>query len=189
MDPYRLPRDVVPTRYDLRLEPDLKTFTFRGEQVVTLTVLETTDEIILNAAELAIDRAEIVGDAGGPRAAAIALDAASERCRLTFDEALTSGTWRLHMAFGGTLNDKLHGFYRSSYKDAAGQTHTLAATQFEATDARRAFPCWDEPGFKAVFASTLVIDPAWWPCPTRPWWTRRWTTAARSCASPTPSRW
>lgn len=78
MDPYRLPCDVVPTRYDLRLEPDLKAFTFRGEEVVSLTVQETTSEIVLNAAELAIDRAEIVGDAGGPRAATVALDAATD---------------------------------------------------------------------------------------------------------------
>ncbi len=58
----------------------------------------------------------------------------------------------------GTLNDKLRGFYRSTYKDQSGTTQTMAATQFEATDARRAFPCWDEPDFKAVFATTLVID-------------------------------
>jgi puromycin-sensitive aminopeptidase len=65
----------------------------------------------------------------------------------------------LTIAFRGTLNDKLRGFYRSTYKDERGTTHRLAATQFEATDARRAFPCWDEPDFKAVFATTLVIDP------------------------------
>jgi puromycin-sensitive aminopeptidase len=160
MDPYRLPRHVVPTRYDLRLEPDLKSFTFRGEETVTLTVLEATREILLNAIELSIDRAEVVGDSRRPLAAAVALDEATERCRLTFAESLAPGTWRLRVAFRGTLNDKLHGFYRSTYKDAAGNPHTLAATQFEATDARRAFPCWDEPAFKAVFATTLVIDPA-----------------------------
>src|SRR5207253_7218660 len=63
-------------------------------------------------------------------------------------------------AFRGTLNDKLRGFYRSVYKDPSGVSRTMAATQFEATDARRAFPCWDEPSFKAVFAVTLAIDPA-----------------------------
>ncbi|HEU5304651.1 MAG TPA: M1 family aminopeptidase, partial [Gemmatimonadales bacterium] len=82
------------------------------------------------------------------------------RCRLSFDGALTPGTWQLRLDFRGILNDKLRGFYRSTYKDQAGATRTLAATQFEATDARRAFPCWDEPSFKAVFACTLVIDPA-----------------------------
>src|SRR5262249_32655576 len=60
----------------------------------------------------------------------------------------------------GTLNDKLRGFYRSKYKNAASETRYLAATQFEATDARRAFPCWDEPAFKAVFSATLAIDPS-----------------------------
>jgi puromycin-sensitive aminopeptidase len=66
----------------------------------------------------------------------------------------------LRLRFTGVLNDKLRGFYRSSYQDQAGATQVLAATQFEATDARRAFPCWDEPDFKAVFATALVIDPA-----------------------------
>src|SRR5207253_5331120 len=70
------------------------------------------------------------------------------------------GPCRLRLPFPGTLNDKLRGFYRSSYKDQSGVTRLLAATQFEATDARRAFPCWDEPAFKAVFAVTLAIDPA-----------------------------
>src|SRR4029077_1158043 len=126
----------------------------------TLTVTEPTREILLNAVELSIDRAEIAGDAARTLTAAVALDEATERCRLTFAEPVAPGTWRLRLAFRGTLNDKLHGFYRSTYKDAAGAAHTLAATQFEATDARRAFPCWDEPAFKAVFASTLVIDPA-----------------------------
>jgi puromycin-sensitive aminopeptidase len=159
MDPYRLPRNVVPTRYDLRLEPNLQTFSFAGEETVTLSVREATREILLNAVELSIERAEVSKD-GRTLSGSVALDEATERCRLTFPEALAPGTWRLRLVFRGTLNDKLHGFYRSSYKDTAGQTHTLAATQFEATDARRAFPCWDEPAFKAVFASTLVIDPA-----------------------------
>ena len=71
---------------------------------------------------------------------------------------MAAGEWRLHMMFRGTLNDTLRGFYRSTYKDQTGATQTMAATQFEATDARRAFPCWDEPDFKAVFSTTLVID-------------------------------
>src|SRR5207253_9341564 len=86
-------------------------------------------------------------------------DASLERCHLTFITPLAPGTWRLTITFSGTLNDKLRGFYRSTYKDERGATHSIAATQFEATDARRAFPCWDEPDFKAVFATTLVIDP------------------------------
>ena len=64
----------------------------------------------------------------------------------------------LHTEFTGILNDKLHGFYRSTFTDADGVEQVIATTQFEATDARRAFPCWDEPDFKAVFGVTLVVD-------------------------------
>jgi puromycin-sensitive aminopeptidase len=158
-DPYRLPRHVVPIRYDLRLEPDLTAGRFAGQETVTLTIRHSTSEIILNAIELDITSAQIAGDSGSSRQATVMLDAALERCHLTFDTPLLPGTCRLTLTFSGTLNDKLRGFYRSTYKDEHGATHSMAATQFEATDARRAFPCWDEPDFKAVFASTLVIDP------------------------------
>jgi puromycin-sensitive aminopeptidase len=150
----------VPTRYDLRLAPDLTAFTFDGEETIAVTVTEPVSEIWLNAAELTISEATIARGGHPARGAAVALDEASERCALRFAETLAPGAWRLRLVFRGTLNDKLRGFYRSTYKDAAGTTRTLAATQFEATDARRAFPCWDEPAFKAVFAATLVIDPA-----------------------------
>ncbi len=160
VDPYRLPSHVAPTRYDLRLEPDLATATFTGSQTVTLTVTEPTSEIVLNTAELRVTEVAISGERGERFPGAAVMDEALERCRLAFDGRITPGTWRLHLAFRGTLNDKLRGFYRSTYKDSGGATRALAATQFEATDARRAFPCWDEPAFKAVFACTLVIDPA-----------------------------
>jgi puromycin-sensitive aminopeptidase len=160
VDPYRLPRHVVPLRYDLRLEPDLATATFRGEERITVEVTEATHEIVLNAVELAVTEATIAGGGGEERAERIGHDAEAERVTLRFAAAVAPGTWTLRLVFTGTLNDKLRGFYRSTYKDPAGTTRTLAATQFEATDARRAFPCWDEPDFKAVFAATLVIDPA-----------------------------
>src|SRR5439155_964627 len=150
----------VPSRYDLRLEPDLATLTFRGEETVAVTVAEATDEVVLNAVELAITEATIQNDRGESLCGVPTMDEATERCRVAFPSRLAPGGWRLSLAFTGRLNDKLRGFYRSSYKDASGATHLVAATQFEATDARRAFPCWDEPAFKAVFAVTLAIDPA-----------------------------
>ena len=158
-DPYRLPRHILPLRYDLRLEPDLATATFSGKETITLTVKQPTSTIILNAIDLAIASAMLEGSTGQRLDATIDLEDSIQRCRLTFPQSITPGEWRLHLTFQGKLNDQLRGFYRSTYKDHAGVAHTMAATQFEATDARRAFPCWDEPDFKAVFATTLVIDP------------------------------
>jgi puromycin-sensitive aminopeptidase len=159
LDPYRLPRHAVPIRYDLRLEPDLTTARFAGEETITLAIHQLTSEIVLNAIELDITSAQIAEGSGSSKQATIALDASLQRCHLTFATPLSPGTWKLTIAFCGTLNDKLRGFYRSTYKDERGTIHNMAATQFEATDARRAFPCWDEPDFKAVFATTLAIDP------------------------------
>jgi len=159
VDPYRLPRSVRPTRYDLRLEPDLTTLTFTGDETVTLEVEEATAEIVLNAVDLAFGDATVTNARGESLRGTPIVDEAAERCRITFASSIAPGTWRLRLTFTGILNDKLRGFYRSSYKDPSGEPRLMAATQFEATDARRAFPSWDEPAFKAVFAVTLVIDP------------------------------
>src|SRR5271165_2424732 len=108
MDRYRLPRNVVPTRYDLRLEPDLTSFTFAGEVIIALKVNEATSEVFLNAIELTLDRAEAVkGQTLWP--AIIVLDTLTERARLTFPFDLTPGDWQLRISFRGILNDKLHG--------------------------------------------------------------------------------
>ncbi len=159
MDPYRLPPTAVPVRYDLRLEPDLAASCFAGEETITVEVRERTSEIVLNASELEISSAVLLNDEGMAHRCAVDLDERLERCRVTSPQPLGPGSWRLRLTFKGVLNDKLRGFYRSTYKDQHGRPRTLAATQFEATDARRAFPCWDEPAFKAVFATTLVIAP------------------------------
>lgn len=158
LDPHRLPRHVIPTRYELRLEPDLANATFRGRETIELTVTQPTTVIELNALELTVDHATMENGQGQRRQTSIHLDDSLQRCLLTLGEEVTPGPWRLHLTFQGKLNDKLRGFYRSTYRDSSGIPHTIAATQFEATDARRAFPCWDEPDFKAVFATTLVVD-------------------------------
>ena len=156
-DPHRLPRTVVPSRYDLVLEPDLDAGTFRGTVAASVDVVDPVAELVLNAIELVIDEAWVV-DANGTRSdASVSYDEATERATLSFDAALVTGTATVHASFRGILNDKLHGFYRSTFTDATGTTRTLATTQFESTDARRAFPCWDEPDFKAIFGVTLVV--------------------------------
>jgi puromycin-sensitive aminopeptidase len=154
---HRLPRTVVPGRYDIRLEPDLDTATYTGVEVVEVEIREETDEVQLNAVELTITHVVAEGPDGARLDGAASLDAATDRVRLQFPRALHPGEWRLRLAFQGILNDQLHGFYRSTFKDSEGRTHVMAATQFEAVDARRAFPCWDEPALKAVFGVTLVV--------------------------------
>jgi puromycin-sensitive aminopeptidase len=154
---YRLPKNVKPRRYEIRLEPDLKAFTFRGDESIAIAVLEPAAEIVLNALELEIDSAT-VESAGKRLRAAVRMEPAKERVHLGFSEPLTPGDYTLKVAFRGILNDKLHGFYRSQYSDAAGKTHVVATTQFESTDARRAFPCWDEPELKASYKIVLVVD-------------------------------
>jgi puromycin-sensitive aminopeptidase len=156
--PYRLPTTVVPERYEIRLTPDLAAATFAGEEKISIQILKPVQQIVLNAAELEIQEASVTKPDGIRAKGEVTLDAANEQATLSFPENLTPGRWDLQIKFSGLLNDKLHGFYRSTYKDASGNEKRLASTQFESTDARRAFPCWDEPAMKAVFQVTLVVD-------------------------------
>jgi puromycin-sensitive aminopeptidase len=157
-NPHRLPRTVLPGRYELVLVPDLPAAAFSGTVDSEVVVHEATDTVVLNAIELALQSA-VVRQGERTLEASVTLDEATERAVLELPEALAEGEAVVSIAFTGTLNDKLRGFYRSTSTDSAGVQRTLATTQFEATDARRAFPCWDEPDCKAVFGITLVVDP------------------------------
>ena len=119
-DPYRLPRHVTPTRYELRLEPDLDNRTFAGHVTITVTVHEPTSEILLNAAELEVTSARMTDIRGITEKGAIQLQQERQRCCIRFATTCEAGTWQLTLSFNGTLNDKLRGFYRSTYKDSNG---------------------------------------------------------------------
>ncbi|MCE2530301.1 MAG: M1 family metallopeptidase [Acidimicrobiia bacterium] len=153
---YRLPRQVVPRHYRLRMEPDLDSATFAGSEVVTLDVVEATDRVELNAAELRIDQARFVRSNASAHAE-VEYDEELQRATLLLAQPLSAGRWELHCRFSGILNDQLRGFYLSTFDDEDGNEQVIATTQFEATDARRALPCWDEPDFKASFGVTLVV--------------------------------
>jgi len=155
---YRLPRTVVPSRYDLTLEPDLDAGNFEGTVAVTIEVVEPVTEIILNANELRLDDATLTAaDGRTVEVTKILTDDDAERATVDLAEAAEPGEWTLTISFRGDLNPRLTGFYRSTYQDEDGTTHVVGTTHFEATDARRAFPCWDEPDLKAVFATTIVV--------------------------------
>ena len=155
---HRLPTTISPERYAIRLTPDLTTWTFAGEETVTIQIHQPVGMIVTNAAELAIDSVSIKDAKGKILHGSVVLDSDNERACFSFAADLPVGRSELSIKFSGILNDKLHGFYRSTYKGADGQDKPLASTQFESTDARRAFPCWDEPAIKAVYQVTLVVD-------------------------------
>jgi puromycin-sensitive aminopeptidase len=151
-NPHRLPQSVAPRRYELELKPHLERASFSGMVSIEVEVREAVDVLVLNAIELVVESATVNGTP-----VKFDLDEATERLTLRLATRLEPGTTTVAMTFRGILNDKLRGFYRSTYIDDAGITHTIATTQMQATDCRRAFPCWDEPDFKAVFALTLIV--------------------------------
>src|SRR3990167_7663892 len=139
---HRLPAHVRPERYKIMLKPDLEQFSFEGEETIDLFLEKSVKQISLHCVDLEIEC----------EGAKIAYDEKQETVKLTFPKEIAAGKHQLKLKFKGTLNDKMRGFYRSKY----GDRH-LAVTQFESTDARRAFPCFDEPSQKAIFDVTLIV--------------------------------
>jgi len=156
-DKYRLPTHVVPSAYRLRLDPDLGAATYSGTVEIDLDSSEPTSTIVLNAIELELDTAEVRTAHGTVVTGSISLDEELERATISLGEELAEGAYVLAIAFRGILNDQLRGFYRSTFSDEHGVSHAIATTQFESTDARRAFPCFDEPALKATYAITLAV--------------------------------
>ena len=155
MNPHRLPSTVSPRHYDLTLRPDLDAGAFRGMVRIDLHAHESVDELVLNAIELTVDNALINGEELA--AGSWSYDDEFERLTLPLANTLDAGDHTLELHFDGILNDKLRGFYRSTFTDDDGTEHVLATTQFESTNARRSFPCWDEPDAKATFDVTLEV--------------------------------
>ena len=155
---HRLPSNVIPLEYTLALSPDLNAFTFHGEEEIQIQIHEPTPRITLNAADLHIFHANVkYKDGTVSEATRIVLHEEAETVEFIFDRAIPTGSVILSIRFSGVLNDQLRGFYRCLYASSDGTQHALATTQFESTDARRAFPCWDEPALKAAFQIILTI--------------------------------
>ncbi|KAF9559182.1 hypothetical protein EC968_006723 [Mortierella alpina] len=152
-----LPTNVTPSHYTLTITPDLKEYTFRGYVEINITIHEATKAIQINTKELTLKWGRVEIDGKELEAVSTTFDEHRETTTLTFAEELRKGEAVLNIYYDGILNDKMSGFYRSSYKDADGNAKIMGVTQFEATDARRAFPCWDEPSAKATFSIKLVV--------------------------------
>nr|WP_158945651.1 M1 family metallopeptidase [Granulicella sp. S190] len=171
----RLPSGVHPEHYSLTITPDLKSATFTGEETIDVVLDAPAKSITLNAVEIKFGEVKAYvlpvaaysyGKLGiqpkplspldsdrHPQIATTMLDAKKEQASFTFSEELPVGTVTLAIRYTGVLNDKLRGFYLSKTK-----TRNYAVTQFEPTDARRAFPSFDEPSLKATYDIAMVVD-------------------------------
>jgi aminopeptidase N len=166
----RLPQNATPTHYALHITPDIAAKTFRGEEAVDITLAQASKTVTMNALELNILSATATHISASGQAAAgdstpdilnaaISFDGEKQQVTFTFSHALPAGATRMHIAFSGMLGDKLRGFYLSqSQTTAQSQPRSYAVTQFESTEARRAFPCFDEPALKATFDISLTVD-------------------------------
>ncbi len=156
-NPYRLSRAVVPLRYRLYLAPDLDAATFTGRVEIDVDVTEPVDAITMHAKDLELGAAIVTSHGTGHRSIEPVFDPTYETATFSLLETIPTGPATVEIAFAGVLGDQLVGFYRSSLTDDQGVTRTIAVTQFEHSDARRAFPCWDEPSFKATFEVNLTV--------------------------------
>jgi aminopeptidase N/puromycin-sensitive aminopeptidase len=144
----RLPQGVHPEHYSLTLTPDLQAATFTGEETIDVILDHPSRTITLNAAEI-----KFLSVKAGSQTAQVSENSSNEQATFTFPQELPAGKATLTISYTGILNDKLRGFYLSKTK-----ARNYAVTQFEPTDARRAFPSFDEPALKATYDITLVID-------------------------------
>ena len=154
---FRLPNTVLPVRYTVEWQPDLETNSFTGFETILLDIREATKNVVLNCKEMEIQEAKITGSNGESHQGTVELEEETEFARIAFPQDLKPGSWQLLVRFTGILNDRLAGFYRSKFKDNDGNEHKIATTQFESTDARAAFPCFDEPALKATYKLSFVV--------------------------------
>jgi aminopeptidase N len=148
----RLPEGVVPIHYTLSFSPDIPAARFAGHEEIQVHLPKPTDAITLNAADIQFNMAT-VQSSEGRQEAHVALDPSHETATLQLANPVAAGDAVIEIDFTGILNDKLRGFYL-----VHGKARNYASTQFESTDARRAFPAFDEPALKATFDISLTVD-------------------------------
>jgi aminopeptidase N len=158
--PGKLPKEVVPIEYSIRIVPNIDKLTFTGTETVKLSAHSPVRQLVLNALELKITGASVDGKALPE--SAIKIGEKTELLTLELPSQLAAGEHRLALSFSGKINQQGQGLFFARYQEqGSGTKKIMLGTQFEATDARRLFPCWDEPVFRARFQLTAVIPENW----------------------------
>lgn len=154
---FRLEKYALPEKYEIFLEPDLENEKFSGSEFIDLSINESTNQIKLNSIGLDITNSKLLDKDGNEFIPEIKFDKEHEIVEFNFKNEIDNGKYKLYLEFSGVLNNSLRGFYMSTYKDPNGKSHKIGTTQFESTDARRAFPCFDEPEFKSIFSIKIKV--------------------------------
>ncbi|KAL7069753.1 hypothetical protein ACQ4LE_011141 [Meloidogyne hapla] len=155
----RLPELVKTSRYEIRLAPCMETFKLKGSEKIYLDILKPTNYLKLYSRGIEIENASLkLADGTVIKEIENEHDLKWELLTINFPNELLPQSIELNLDFNGEISSELSGFYRSPYKDAAGNAKMLASTQFESVFARRAFPCFDEPTYKAQFDIQLEVD-------------------------------
>ncbi|MFQ5781724.1 MAG: M1 family metallopeptidase [Nitrosopumilus sp.] len=147
--------NITPINYQLIFEPDLKKFIFTGTESISIFCKKSTNTITMHCAELKIKSCQIKST-GKIIQSTFKINEKKEELQIKLGQKIHDKA-TINLEFQGILNDRLLGFYRSQYKQG-GKTKYLATTQFEAADARRAFPCWDKPKAKATFEISIIVN-------------------------------
>ena len=153
-----LPKTSSPKRYEIKLDIDLENFTYVGMQTVEVEVLENTKLIYLNSLGIQVSHASLISNDQESINLSVEYFENDERISLSSKNEIENGTYKLYMEFKSEITNDLKGFYRSKFLTKDEEEKWIATTQFEPTSARNAFPCWDEPEYKAVFSITIVAD-------------------------------
>jgi aminopeptidase N len=185
--PGKLPKNVVPTEYSIRVVPNIDDYTFAGTETVKLIVRTPACRLVLNALDLRIEAASV--DAEELASSRIKSDDENELLTLTPASELTPGEHTLTVRFTGRINQQGQGLFYVHYQEhGSGARKVMLGTQFEATDARRFFPCWDEPAFRARFQLTVVVPNNWLAVSNMPIDTEKKLAAGKEVRfAPTPS--
>ncbi|MEZ5656221.1 MAG: M1 family metallopeptidase [Sphingobium sp.] len=154
----QLPRIAVPNHYTIKATPDAANLKFSAEATIDIELKQATDTITLNAADLTFASASIRPD-GKKKAMAgtVAVDAEQQTATVSFPKTLEPGKYKLAFAYSGIINTQANGLFALDYKDNDGADKRALFTQFEAPDARRFVPSWDEPSYKATFDLSVVV--------------------------------